>query len=208
MIFNMETLLSIFSDFMLAGEPVSQFTIRFVMNIITCIVVIRYIYYSFNGQINSVFSFISMGMMVFLIASLLDKVQLNMGLVLGLFAIFTIIRFRTPPINMKEMSYLFVIIGISGINALVAFDVFWRGLLIANVLVIALVLILENFNPRKQVNKKVLLFAPSQFSILGNQELLISEVIRITGLDIIKVELEKINLIKGEVSVWIYFKES
>ena len=55
---------------------------------------------------------------VFLLCFLLENVKLQLGFALGLFAIFGIIRYRTDPIPIKEMTYLFIVLGISIMNAL------------------------------------------------------------------------------------------
>jgi len=150
-----------------------------------------------------------MGMMIFLIASLLDRVSLDVGLALGLFAIFGIVRYRSPSIDLKEMTYLFLVIGISIINALVAFNVqTLAGLFIANFIIIASALIMENYKPRKYLLKKPLVYQPVNYSVLNDNESLLNEIREETGIDAVKVEIEKINKAKNEVMVWIYFKEN
>jgi len=105
------------------------------------------------------------------------------------------------------MAYLFVVLGISAINALVDFSVLWRGILIINSLVIIMLVVLEKFPPQRQVVKKALVFTPSDMSIVGKIQMVKQEIEAITKLSIHKVEIEKVSLSKNEISVSIYYVE-
>lgn len=185
-----------------------DFFLRLIANTISLIIIIRFIYYCYNHRVKYLFIFSLMGMMIFLIASILDQVKIEMGFALGLFAVFAIIRFRSPPIDLKELTYLFVVIGTAIINALVEFNVeTWFGLFVANFIIVGMVLVMEVYKPKNYVVKKMLVFTPSDYEVINNNELLRNEIIKITGIDVVKVDISKINQTKGEVAVWIYFKE-
>jgi hypothetical protein len=148
-----------------------------------------------------------MGLVVFLVASALENVNLDFGLAFGLFAIFSIVRFRTPPIELKEMTYLFMVIGISMINALVDYRVSdWVGLLFTNLIVFGAAFFMENYKPRKEILRKSLTFIPTGFHVLNSKKLLLEEVKQNTNIDVLKVVISRINAAKNEVTVWIYFK--
>ncbi|WP_319500394.1 DUF4956 domain-containing protein [uncultured Draconibacterium sp.] len=192
----------------ISGEPWSDFLIRLTVNIISIFLLIRFIYYPKNSRVKYLFTFFLMGMMIFLIASLLDRVSLDVGLALGLFAIFGIIRYRSPSIDLKEMTYLFLVIGLSIINALVEFNVQTiTGLLVANLIVIISAIIMENYKPRDYVLKRLLVYNPSDYSILNDNKTLLEEIRQDTGINILRVDIEKINKAKNEITVWIYFRE-
>ena len=89
------------------------------------------------------FSFFLMGMIIFSLCALLKGVEIQMGMALGLFAIFSIIRFRTSNFSTKDMSYLFTILGISAINAMIDFPHPVRGTIIFNSILILTILLLE-----------------------------------------------------------------
>ena len=185
-----------------------DFWIRLLTNILSLFVLIRFIYYPNNHRVKFIFIFTLMGMMIFLIASILDQVRLELGFALGLFAVFAIIRFRSPQIDLKELTYLFIILGTSIINALVEFRVdTWFGLIVANFIIICTTLFMEMYKPKNFVVKKLLVFQPSNYAILNNNELLRREIIIKTGIEVQKVEIDKINQTKGEVCVWIYYRE-
>lgn len=193
-------------ELQISGEHYFHFLLRLLVNVISTFVLIRYIYYSKNSRISYIFTFFLMGMMIFLIASILDKVDLNMGLALGLFAIFGIVRFRSPSIDLKEMTYLFLVIGVSMINALVDFNVAeWLGLFVANSIVIISAFIMENYRPKLHMLKRMMVISPSDYSILNNNKLLLQEVKKISGIEVLKVDVVKINKVKNEISLWVFF---
>lgn len=190
----------------ISGEPFYDFFFRLLINIFSTFVIIRFIYYPKNSQIKYLFTFFLMGMMIFLIASILDQVNLGMGFALGLFAIFGIVRFRSPSIDLKEMTYLFLVIGMSMINALVEFHVSdWIGLFIANTIVIASTAYMEGYRPKNQILKRLMVITPTDYSVLNNNERLLQEVKKLTGIEALRVDIVKINKVKNEVSVWVFF---
>ncbi len=205
----MNLLLSIAeTDLYIGGEAWHGFVMRLFANTISLFILIRYIYYPNNGQSKFLFIFFLTGLMIFLISSSLDNVTLNIGMALGLFAIFSIIRFRTPSIELKEITYLFISIGLAVINGLVEFNVAnWIGLIIVNLLVLGAAFFMERYNPKSIVSKKSLVFSPTNFNEVSNEKLLIADIKESTGIDVFKVEVIKINKNKNEITVWIYFKD-
>ena len=134
------------------GTRLSDFFLRLFVNSVSIFFVIRFVYYRYNSQSENIFSYFLLGLVVFLVASALENVRLDVGLAFGLFAIFSIIRFRTPPIDLKEMTYLFVVIGLSIINALVDYRISdWMGLLFTNVIILTAAFVMENYRPRKKI---------------------------------------------------------
>ncbi|WP_163322613.1 DUF4956 domain-containing protein [Draconibacterium mangrovi] len=193
----------------ISGEPWTEFLIRLAINIVSIFFLIRVVYYPKNSRIKYLFTFFLMGMMIFLIASILDRVSLDMGFALGLFAIFGIIRYRSPSIDLKEMTYLFLVIGVSIINALLEFNMQTLfGLILANLLINVSALLMEYYKPRAYALKRALVFTPSDFSVLNDNQSLLEEIRQNTGIDVLRVELDKINKTKNEVTVWIYFHEN
>jgi len=190
------------------GEIISDLVLRLLINLVVLTIVVRFIYYPNNGDYKKAFAYFAMAMMVFLVAAMLEHVKFEMGFALGLFAIFSIIRYRTPSVDVKNMAYLFVVIGISAINALVDFFVLWRGMLLINTLVIVMIFILEKFPPQKPFVKQQLTFTPSNMAIVGKKEQLRQEIEDFVQLPVRKIEIEKINSSKNEISVLIYYKET
>ena len=87
-------------------------------NLLIVLIITRGIYYPLTKNKDYLFTYLLISLTVFILCVLLDDVKLQLGFALGLFAIFGIIRYRTDPIPIKEMTYLFLVIGVSVVNAL------------------------------------------------------------------------------------------
>ena len=96
-----------------------ELLIRFSLNTVVLLLLVRWLYYSTTKRKDYLFTFFVVGSIVFLLCYLLGNVKLQIGFALGLFAIFGIIRYRTDQVPIKEMTYLFLVVAISAINALV-----------------------------------------------------------------------------------------
>ena len=114
--------------------------VKTVFNLSIITIIVRYIYYPVTKNKDYLFTYFLISLTVFLLCVLLDSVKLQLGFALGLFAIFGIIRYRTDPIAIKEMTYLFLVIGISVINALSNKKISHAELVFANLLIVFLLL--------------------------------------------------------------------
>ena len=92
--------------------------VRFLIDFAFTFVIVRVLYFSANRRKDYLFTFIVFNLLTFFICFLLRKVPMELGFALGLFAVFGILRYRTEPIPIKEMTYLFIVIGLAMINAL------------------------------------------------------------------------------------------
>ena len=137
-----------------SNDPLWEALVRLVINAATLFVIIRLIYNRYSDKKGNLFSFFLMGIMIFLVCILLKNVELQMGMVLGLFAIFSIMRYRTKNISIKDMSYLFTVIGISAINALLNYPNPVRGTILVNLIIILTIFLLE-ISFKKADKKKV-----------------------------------------------------
>ena len=184
-----------------------HFFIRLFINVVSTFILIRFIYYPNNSNAEYLFAFFMMGMTIFLIASILDSVSIKFGFALGLFAVFAIIRFRTTVIGLKEMTYLFMVVGISIINAMMESSLNnATSLFVANVTILLAAIFMEWYKPKRTLIKKSLTFKPSGLHILNNNKLLLYEVQKVTSIDVFKVELIKVNASKKDIEVWIYYE--
>jgi hypothetical protein len=126
-----------------AYDPLFGVLVRLAVEVAALLIIIPGIHRKFSNNREHMFPFFLMGIMIFTICILLKKVELQFGLALGLFAIFSIIRFRTINFSTKDMSYLFAIVGLSAVNAMFDFPHPVRGTIIVNIIVIFTILLLE-----------------------------------------------------------------
>ena len=120
----MMLLLSLLEGLEFLGAPVFdsqdfwRLLLKTFFNLTVVALIARGIYYPLTKNKDYLFTYLLISLTVFVLCVLLDDVKLQLGFALGLFAIFGIIRYRTDPIPIKEMTYLFLVIGISVVNAL------------------------------------------------------------------------------------------
>ena len=181
--------------------------VRFCFNFLVIAIIVRGLYYSVARRKNYLFSFLLIGTIVFLICFLLDSLELGLGFALGLFAVFGIIRYRTNPIPIKEMTYLFIVIGISVINGLSNIKISYLELVFTNVATIIVVYFLEKIWMVENENKKEIEYERVELIQPGRRDELIRDLKERTKLDITRVEIGRINYIRDTVRLRIYYRD-
>ena len=139
-----------------APDPLWDVLIRFFATLLVLTIVLRGIYCRFNKGLDFIFSYFLMGIMIFFLCILLKNVEISLGIGFGLFALFSILRFRTSNFSIKAMTYFFTVIGISGINALAEFYDPVRGPVLINSIIIVSILVLELLFRKKKKKKSSL----------------------------------------------------
>ena len=131
------------------------------------------------------------------------SVKLQIGLTLGLFAIFGVIRYRTETVPIKEMTYLFMIIAISVINGL-SLNISYAELVFANLLLVAIMFVYEN-RLNSSVYSKIILYEEIELIVPEKREQLIADLKKRTGLDIVKVEIGHIDFLRDAAFIKVYY---
>jgi hypothetical protein len=197
-------------------DPIWEVLERFLVTILVLVIVIRLIYFRYSRKKRNIFPFFQMGIMIFLVCILLKSVEIQLGIALGLFAIFAITRFRSENLRLKEMSYFFTVIGVSVINAMANFYNPVRGTILVNSIIILSVLLLEVLFNKREPGKKKKKKSPGRTVVIYNRlELLdpdrkkelLNDIISRTNIKVDEVEIKKIDLVKGSAEIEIYFGE-
>ncbi len=189
----------------LSGLP--ELAIRFGINLIVVLLLVRWLYYSASKRKDYLFTYILISSVVFLLCFLLESVTLQIGFALGLFAIFGIIRYRTNPMPIKEMTYLFLVIGISVINALTT-GTGMVEILFANVVIILITFGLEKVWLLRHVSSKTIIYEKINLIVPEKYGELIADLKERTGIsDIKKVEIGKINFLKDTCRMIVYYED-
>ncbi len=198
-------LLKLFGAELINGSDFLELIIRFSFNLLINIIIIRYIYYRTTNRKNYLFTYILISISVFFICYLLENVKLELGFALGLFAIFGIIRYRTMPIPIREMTYLFVIIGVSVINALANKKISYAELVFTNVAIVFIVWGLERLWLLKHESSKRITYEKIELIKPENHQLLKEDLEKRTGLKITRIEIGSINFLRDTAKVIIYY---
>ena len=188
-------------------ESLLTLLVLFAFNLLICWIIVHFFYYRKSRRTDYYFTFILFSITVFLLMFLLNNVNLGMGFALGLFAIFSMIRYRTETVPIREMTYLFVIIGISVINGL-AMTHGYINLLIINALFILLIWIFDGNKALKHQAAKIILYDKIELVKLGKEEALMADLKERTGLNIFKLEIGHIDFLRDVAYIKVYYKPS
>ena len=188
-------------------DDFNQLVLRFCLNMAVLIIIIVFIYYRKTKRKDYVFTYFMIAMTTFLICFALKKLDIDIGMGLGLFAIFGIIRYRTDTVRIKEMSYLFLSIGLSVINALSGVQVSVAELAFINLVIITVVILLEFWWMARAESTKTIIYEKIENIKPENKELLKIDLEARTGLKIIRVQVGKINFLQDTAQVKIFFKQ-
>lgn len=181
----------------------SSFFSRLLIDIIAALILVRFIYYPIYRKKDFFFTFFLFNIIIFIITYLLNKVDLSMGAAFGLFAVFSLLRYRTENISAKDMTYLFVIIAMGLISA-VNKGTFIETALI-NLIVLATAYILDANLLMKNENSKIIQYENIDMIKPENYALLLDDLRNRTGLNIHKISIGKINFLRDTALITIYY---
>tara|TARA_B100001750_G_C15501486_1_gene597493 strand:- start:1032 stop:1673 length:642 start_codon:yes stop_codon:yes gene_type:complete len=209
----MNSVFLILQDLEFLGIPVFdmedfwKLIIKGSFNLLITTIIIRYIYYPVTRNKDYLFTYFLISLTVFVLCFLLDNVKLELGFALGLFAIFGIIRYRTDPIPIKEMTYLFLVIGISVINALANKKISYLELVFANFFIIGITYGLEKIWLLKHESRKNISYEKIELIKPEKREELLADLKQRTGINIIRVEIGRIDFLRDTVNIRIFYYE-
>jgi len=197
--------LKFFGIKLINAEDFLSLLIRFSLNLIVIITIVIGLYAQTSKRKDFYFSYIAVSMVIFLLCFLLVSVKIELGFALGLFAVFGIIRYRTDAIPIKEMTYLFVVIAISVINALANKKISYAELITTNLLIVAGLYILEKIlNLRQEIMYRIL-YEKIENVQVGKEVELLADLKQRTGKNIKRFEIERIDFLRDVAYINIFF---
>lgn len=183
----------------------SELLIRFSLNTFLIFSVVHFMYARNSKRKDFYFSYLAIGAVIFLMCFLLNNVKMEMGFALGLFAIFGIIRYRTDAIPIKEMTYLFIVIGLSVINALANKKVSYAELLFTNAAIVFGLYWLEKRLMLKQEGFLNLTYEKIENIHVDKKDVLLKDLKERTGIEITRYEVKRIDFLKDVAEITLYF---
>ena len=181
--------------------------LRFTFNAAIAYIIIKVIYYRDFKNNDFIFSYFMFNTLIFFFAYILGGIDINMGFAFGLFAVFAMLRYRTNPIPIKEMTYLFIVITVGVINALSGNMISLGALLFTNFSIVLLTFILENYWQNNLFINRTIDYENIENIKPENHEKLLADLEQRTGLDIIHYDIQNINFLRDTVKVKIYTKK-
>lgn len=182
----------------------SAFFLGLIIDITTVLLIIFLIYYRNYRKMDYIFTFIIFNIVIFLLTFVLNKVKISMGAAFGLFAVFSMLRYRTSGIGLKDMTYLFIFIAIGLISA-IQLEV-TELLTICGVIFLSTLLLDGNLFFRRTFTKDVE-YENIELIKPQNYQLLLQDLRNRTGLNIQRLSILKINFLRDTALIRIYYYE-
>jgi len=178
------------------------FFINLLIDLSAVILIIVFVYYPNYKKMDTIFTFLMFNVVIFLLTYVLNEVKISMGAAFGLFAVFSMLRYRTAGIGMKDMTYLFIFIALGLVSA-IQLEFYELGILAGIVFITALVL------DTKLIMKKeysgTLRFEKIEYIKPEKREALIEELRTRTGLNIHRVSINEIDFLKDTAMISYYY---
>ena len=189
------------------GSDFGKLIFKFAIDFIFLFVIVRLVYYKVKDEKDYVFTFFIFNILTFFICYLLRKVPMEMGFALGLFAVFGILRYRTEAIPVRQMTYLFIVIGISMINALANKSISIMELVFTNGIITLITYAIDRVWFQSLELSKSITYEKIDLIVPEKEEELIEDLKLRTGLNINSVKVGKIDFLRDTAQVTIYYKE-
>lgn len=183
-----------------------KFFVRLAVDLVSVFILIRFIYYPNYRTKEFFFTFFIFNLIIFLITYMMNKVEMSMGAAFGLFAVFSIMRYRSEDISIKDLTYLFLVIAIGLITAVSKGG--WDELSLINAIIIVVTLLLEsNLLMKRELGKSVL-YENIEMIKAENQEKLLEDLRTRTGLNIHRFSITKVDFLRDMATIRVYYYDT
>ncbi len=189
------------------GSDLLELIIRFSLNFVFLFIIVRFLYFSIYKRRDYMFTYLLISSVTFLLCYMLGGVKIQIGFALGLFAVFGIIRYRTDQMPIKEMTYLFIVIGLAVVNALINKKTSYAELLFVNIVIVLIAYVLERQVFLRHESHKIIrydnidLIKPERYNDLK------ADLEERTGLKINRIEIGDVNFLTDSARIQIYYYE-
>lgn len=194
------------SDEFIDMPHVKDLLLAFLINLIAIMIVVRGLYYPKCKRGEFFFTYILIAISTFMLIYVLGDVKLKAGIALGLFAIFSIIRYRTEQVAIREMTYLFIIIALSAINGLTVNELSLGEVIIINILFVLSIWICESKLLISHYSYKVIKYDNINLITPDKREELTADLEKRLGLKIEKIEVGAVDFLKDGAIIKVYYK--
>lgn len=186
-------------------QSFTDLLVKLIINTVSALILIKKIYQPTKKGSEFLFSYMVFSPVIFFICHLFGKTELSMGFGFGLFAVFSILRYRTTSIPVKEMTYMFVIIGLSVINAIGFAASSIYELVFINVFLVGVVAILEK-GFASGITSQMIMYEKVENLTAENEEELIKDLEDRTGKEILRYEVIESDFLRDSAKIRIYYK--
>ncbi len=194
-----------FSNTELFDKLTDKFFIRLGIDLLSMLVLVRFVYYPIYKRKEYLFTYFLFNTIIFIITYLLNKVDMSMGAAFGLFAVFSMLRYRTEDISAKEMTYLFICIALGLINSVSKAT--WFEVSLINLIVIVITFLLDGNLLMKNEFIYDVQYEKLELINPDNYELLLEDLRKRTGFNVHKATLLKVDFLVDSATIRLYYYE-
>lgn len=206
---------------MTTAQKIGELGIRFALNLLVCWLLVHFFYYKKSRRRDYYFTFIVFSSAMLTLLYIMGNVEVGVGLTLGLFAIFGVIRYRTETVPIREMTYLFIIIALAAVNGLAPlyhvvdlssaphYVLGWGNvgvMALVNCLMLLLVWVLESESLVKHVTTKLVQYDRIELIVPEKREELIADLEKRLGVKVENVEIGHVDFLKDSAMIKVYYK--
>ena len=218
---NIMDVQSITDAMMSTSQSITELCIRFFLNLLVCWVLVQFFYYRKSRRRDYYFTFMVFSTAMLMLLYIMGNVEVGVGLTLGLFAIFGVIRYRTETVPIREMTYLFIIIALAAVNGLAPlyhvvdlasaphYVLGWGNvgvMALVNGLMLLLVWVLESESLVKHVTTKLVQYDRIELIVPEKREELIADLEKRLGVKVENVEIGHVDFLKDSAMIKVYYR--
>jgi len=200
----MNTLFGVLADSLSSSAAV--LLARLGLNLLFTAMVVRFVYYRLYRNRDYVFTYFLINLVTFSLAYLLSNVPIELGFALGLFAVFGILRYRTEAIKVRNLTYLFVVIGIALLNALANGGITLAELLIANAVIVGTVTVLEAAPFSGREESRLVHYDRLDLLSPADAAALLEDLRKRTHLPVERFEIGDVDLLRDSALITIHYR--
>ena len=207
---------------MTTAQKMGELGVRFFMNLIACWIIVGIFYYRKARRRDYYFTFMLFSVAMLMLLYVMGNVSVGIGLTLGLFAIFGVIRYRTETVPIREMTYLFVVIAMAAMNglaplygvkdalganphyALLSGNVLVIG--ISNLLIIAVIAILESGRVVHHTTSKLVLYDRIELIVPEKRDELVADLEKRLGVTVTGLEIGHVDFLKDAAFIKVFYE--
>ena len=206
---------------MTTAQKIGELGIRFAVNLLVCWILVHFFYYKKSKRRDYYFTFMVFSSAMLTLLYIMGNVEVGVGLTLGLFAIFGVIRYRTETVPIREMTYLFVIIALAAVNGLAPlyqiadlasaphYVLSWGNvgvMALVNAIIVLLIWVLESESLVKHTTTKLVLYDRIELIVPEKRSELIEDLEKRLGVKVDNVEIGHVDFLKDAAFIKVYYR--
>ncbi|HRH37053.1 MAG TPA: DUF4956 domain-containing protein [Flavobacteriales bacterium] len=196
-----------FLGWKLYHHDLKELLFKFAIDMMVVFVLIRWIYYPIHRKKDFLFTYFLFNILIFFLCGLLNNVKIETGFAFGLFAIFSILRYRTEQISIKDMTYLLAVIAIAVINALFGKKISIAELLFTNITILGFVYVLEHLWLTRHEAMRLVIYERLDLIQASKRDELLADLHQRLGLKVRRVEVGKIDMLRDTAQLRVFYFE-